>query len=255
MAPSIEGEEARADELVSSEHPVGLSSQIDNRARSTRSRSSRKSVVKREERWDSNPMDNQITLGQRPASGQRVVRGRPSSLHDTSSMGVRPSDSTTSDRRDSNPHLVTGAPHSSALVRQRTRAAVTRSVVELRPPDDARQKPIRVGEPVSRRRTKERLAVADAAASCELRTANCSPTAACCCFSSSCLHQPNELVGRPHLPLPQTPGGLAAALPRTDKPSRRRPAAVAAPAALAVWVLRPLGPAPSGSCAVRVLRR
>ena len=36
-------------------------------------------------------------------------------------------------------------PHSSALVRQRTRAAVTRSDLELRTPDDARQKPIRVG--------------------------------------------------------------------------------------------------------------
>ena len=60
-------------------------------------------------------------------------------------MGIHPSGSTTGSRRESNPHLVTGAPHSSALVRQRTRAAVTRAVVALRPPDDARQKPIRVG--------------------------------------------------------------------------------------------------------------
>ena len=52
---------------------------------------------------------------------------------------------TTGDRRDSNPRLVTVPPHSSALVRQRIRAAVTRSGVELRPPDDARQKPIRIG--------------------------------------------------------------------------------------------------------------
>src|SRR6476660_3892982 len=55
-------------------------------------------------------------------------------------------DSTTGDRRESNPHLVTVLPHSSALVRQRTPAALTRSDFELRTPDDARQEPIRVGK-------------------------------------------------------------------------------------------------------------
>lgn len=61
---------------------------------------------------------HQITLGQRPGFGRRVVRDQLFSLHDRS---------TTGDRRVSHPHLAPGPPRSSALVRQRNPAAVAHS--------------------------------------------------------------------------------------------------------------------------------